>query len=119
MQGNAPIQRPHERRLVKWRSSTDSEPVDITGAAFNLYIPSTFAGTTITVYALVKRIINDSATGETDIDDYKEYANGTIDVSGGTDRIYDLTANQLFGLEKVKFKSSSSETCTGELLMAS
>ncbi len=113
------IYRPFERRLVTWRGSTDSNEIVLTGAAYNLYIPSTFAGTSISVKALVRRQINDSVTGEAPIEAYKTYQVTSLDVTAGVDRVYDLTSLNLFGLEKIKFVSSASETCTGEVMLVS
>lgn len=113
------IERKVERRMVKWRSSTDSDPVEIQpGAGFNLYVPSTFAGTGVTIKALVKRAIDpgDIVAGEEQIDDYKAYSAAAIAVTADT--VIDLTAFQLFGLDKIKFVSTASENCTGELILA-
>lgn len=116
----AALERPFERRIVKWRGSDTSNEITLTpGAGWNLYVPSTFVGTAITVLVHVKRNIdpNDTVAGEEIIDDFKEYASGSITVT--VDQVMDLTPNQLFGIERIKLKSNATETCTGEILMSS
>jgi hypothetical protein len=112
------INRPFEKRLVKWRGGTESEPVKLLpGAAWNLYVPASFAGTSITVKALVDRDIDDSATDEAPIKDYKTYDGAAVAIT--PDQVHDLTAMNLFGLSTVKFVSNATETCTGELMLSS
>jgi hypothetical protein len=112
------IHRPHERRLVKWRNSATSDPVQLVpGAAWNLYVPGTFAGTQVQILAKVMRDIDDPVTEETIIDEFKVYNNGLVTIT--PDIIHDLTELSLFGLDFVKFESDETENCTGELLLSS
>ena len=115
------IERPHEKRLVLWRNSDMSnEIILLPGAAWNLYVPSTFAGTQVTIWTLVQREISDAATSEGPINAYKRYGTGSSGiVTVEADRVIDLTDFSLFGLNKIKLQSDASENCTGEILMTS
>lgn len=109
-------ERQFSRRTVKWRGSTNSEPIDIRGtSAWKLFVPSTYAGASISVQVYVERSVNsdDPVAGEDQIDDWMTYDNGTITLAKG--QVMDLSGNNLDGVEKIRFVSNLSETCTGEL----
>lgn len=112
------INRPHEVRLVRWRNSTESDPVNLLpGAAWNLYIPDGFNGSQVTILAYVERDINDPETSEGPVKAFRPYDNGVLAVQ--EDQMHDLTNNNLFGLSQVVFKSDAVETCTGEVSLTS
>lgn len=109
-------ERMHSRRAVKWRGSVNSDPIDISGtSAWKLFVPSTYAGTSIDIQVFVRRSVDsdDPVAGENQIDDWKDYDGGSITLA--KDDVMDLTANNLAGIEKIRFVSDASETCTGEL----
>lgn len=109
-------ERMHSRRTVKWRGSVNSDPIDIKGtSAWKLFVPSTYAGTSIAIQVFVERSVdaNDPVAGEDRIDGWKDYDTGTITLA--KDEVMDLTDNNLAGIDRIRFVSNASETCTGEL----
>ena len=121
---NVSLDRPFSSRLITWRNSDTSNEILLEpGAAWNLYIPSGFTGTQVTILTHVERDTKGlppalKTTDEEIIDGYKVYSNGVVAIATA-DQVYDLTDNQLFGLSKIKLQSDQTETCTGELFVSS
>ena len=112
------INRPFETRLVTWEGSVRSNTVLLLpGAAWNLYLPPEFVGASITIYAFVNREVHDAVNSFKPIQDFKLYDNGALSVTA--DVIHDLTALNLFGLNRIQIQSNLSETCVGEISLSS
>lgn len=105
------IERRQETKIVRWSGSTSSQAIRLAPAAgWNLYLPSTFAGTSLTVQCHI--VIPDE-----NVDAWVQYEVSALSVTAN--RVVDLTALNLFGLDEIRLVSDATETCVGQLLMAS